>query len=221
LVIRRQPETGDLIVTSKLVVLGIAWAAWGALHSGMISIAARRCVERRAPRLAAWYRLAFNAVSVAAIVPVIAYQLSLEGSPVFAWPGAWVAAKYAMWLAAAALFVMGGRQYDMLRFVGLRQVLETESADGSSISRGLCKDGVLGFVRHPWYAATILVLWARNLDTVWLVAASVLTAYVIVGTILEERKLVLEFGDEYRRYQREVSMLFPAKWLLRIMRGRP
>jgi protein-S-isoprenylcysteine O-methyltransferase Ste14 len=212
-----QAPVGDSIVTSKLVDLGIVWAAWGALHSGMISIAAHRWVERRAPWLAAYYRLAFNAVSVASIIPVIAYQLSLDGRPVFAWPGAWIIAKYAMWLAAAALFALGARQYDLLRVAGLRQVLEKGSAESSSICRGLCKDGVLGFVRHPWYAATVLILWARNLDTVWVVTCSALTAYVIVGTILEERKLVLEFGDEYRRYQREVSMLFPAKWLLRVM----
>lgn len=207
-------------MTSKLVILGIVWAAWGALHSGMISIAAHRWVERRAPRLAPYYRLAFNAVSVAAIIPVVAYQLSLESRPVFAWPGAWVVVKYAMWLAAAALFALGARGYDLLRVAGLRQALERGSAESLSICRGLCRDGVLGFVRHPWYAATILVLWARNLDTVWLVTSSVLTAYVIVGTILEERKLEIEFGDEYRRYRREVSMLFPAKWLLRVMRAR-
>jgi protein-S-isoprenylcysteine O-methyltransferase Ste14 len=204
-------------VTSKLVNLGIVWAAWGALHSGMISIAAHRWVERRARWLAAYYRIAFNAVSIAAIIPVIAYELSPRGRPVFGWPGAWVIGKYAMWLAAATLFVLGAMQYDLLRVAGLRQVLEKGSADSSSICRGLCKDGVLGFVRHPWYAAAILILWARNLDSVWLVTSSVLTVYVIVGTILEERKLVLEFGDEYRLYQREVSMLFPARWLLRVI----
>lgn len=37
----------------------------------------------------------------------------------------------------------------------------------------------------------------------------VLTVYVIVGTKLEERKLVLEYGDRYIKYQREVPMLIP------------
>jgi protein-S-isoprenylcysteine O-methyltransferase Ste14 len=43
---------------------------------------------------------------------------------------------------------------------------------------------------------------------------------VVVGTILEERKLVAEFGDEYRQYQREVSMLFPWKFGASLLRGR-
>ena len=42
-----------------------------------------------------------------------------------------------------------------------------------------------------------------------IVANSVLTIYIIIGTVLEERKLVLEFGDTYIRYQREVPMLIP------------
>ncbi len=41
----------------------------------------------------------------------------------------------------------------------------------------------------------------------------VLTAYLVIGTFLEERKLVVEFGDQYRQYQREVPMLFPVKWM--------
>ena len=30
---------------------------------------------------------------------------------------------------------------------------------------------------------------------------------------LEERKLVAEYGDEYREYQKQVSMFIPYKWL--------
>ncbi len=41
----------------------------------------------------------------------------------------------------------------------------------------------------------------------------ILTAYLLTGTVLEERKLVLEFGDEYKEYQKKVSMFLPAKWV--------
>ena len=37
----------------------------------------------------------------------------------------------------------------------------------------------------------------------------ILTIYIIMGSILEERKLVLEFGDAYVKYQQEVPMLIP------------
>ncbi|MDP3480639.1 MAG: hypothetical protein Q8R88_12775 [Desulfoprunum sp.] len=41
---------------------------------------------------------------------------------------------------------------------------------------------------------------------------ALLSAYLIIGTILEERKLVVEYGDIYRTYQRQVPMLLPWKW---------
>jgi methanethiol S-methyltransferase len=37
----------------------------------------------------------------------------------------------------------------------------------------------------------------------------VLTVYVIIGTLFEEKKLVLEIGDYYIKYQLEVPMLIP------------
>jgi protein-S-isoprenylcysteine O-methyltransferase Ste14 len=42
-----------------------------------------------------------------------------------------------------------------------------------------------------------------------LLFASVTTAYIIVGALLEERDLIAAFGDDYRRYRQQVSMLIP------------
>jgi len=40
---------------------------------------------------------------------------------------------------------------------------------------------------------------------------------LIVGTYLEEKKLVREFGEKYLIYQKRVSMLIPYKWLKSII----
>jgi protein-S-isoprenylcysteine O-methyltransferase Ste14 len=53
----------------------------------------------------------------------------------------------------------------------------------------------------------------RSLDVSTLVTNTVLTIYLIVGTVLEERKLLMEYSEEYRRYQNKVSMLVPFKYL--------
>jgi protein-S-isoprenylcysteine O-methyltransferase Ste14 len=59
----------------------------------------------------------------------------------------------------------------------------------------------------------VLLLWAGDLDVTALVGNGVLTIYIVVGTLLEERKLVHEFGDAYRSYQGRVSMFVPLKWI--------
>lgn len=73
--------------------------------------------------------------------------------------------------------------------------------------------GVLGMTRHPWYLATMLLIWARQMDVSAIIVNVILTAYLIVGTYLEEKKLVREFGEKYLAYQKRVSMLVPYKWL--------
>ncbi len=72
--------------------------------------------------------------------------------------------------------------------------------------------GMHKWVRHPLYLGTFLFLigialyWPRYSNGL---AVFILIAYTVGGTLLEEQKLLLEYGNEYRIYKRRVPMLFP------------
>jgi protein-S-isoprenylcysteine O-methyltransferase Ste14 len=97
--------------------------------------------------------------------------------------------------------------YDVLSFFGIRQILNFRKKNNSS--KEIKKKGVLGIIRHPMYFALIIYLWCRIFTVADLVVNTLLTIYIIIGTFLEEKKLVLEFGDSYIKYQQEVPMLIP------------
>jgi len=104
----------------------------------------------------------------------------------------------------------------MKTFMGINQIFEGINHGLINSSGRIEKRGIMGIVRHPFYSCSFLLIWAGNLDTTRLIINSILSLYLVVGTLLEEQKLIAEFGETYRNYQKEVSMLFPWKYIKRM-----
>jgi protein-S-isoprenylcysteine O-methyltransferase Ste14 len=203
----------DPVELKQHTILALLLVVWCVAHSALISRPVTRYLEVRLGPVFRFYRLFFNIFSVLSFFPLYWFYRSLHSAPVFEWNGYLRIAQALLLGAGGLLFILGARHYNGGQFLGLRQIRERKSSRLLTESDDLDISGVLGVTRHPWYLGAILMMWARALDIAAIVANTVFTVYLVVGTYLEERKLVVEFGDRYRVYQNNVSMLFPVKWL--------
>ncbi len=76
----------------------------------------------------------------------------------------------------------------------------------------LQKSGLHQYVRHPLYLGTLLFIWGLFLIFPLLnnlIACMVVTVYTLFGIRLEEKKLILEFGESYVEYAKKVPGLIP------------
>jgi len=68
------------------------------------------------------------------------------------------------------------------------------------------------WVRHPLYVGLLLSFWAVPAMTAGrLMFAVGFSAYILIGIAFEERDLLAQFGEHYRRYRAEVGMLWPRR----------
>jgi protein-S-isoprenylcysteine O-methyltransferase Ste14 len=179
----------------------------------MISVWVTEYIKKRLGDKFRFYRLFFNLISILTLIPVALFAYSIQTQVIFDWNGYSRIGQVILLLIAVLLFFLGGRHYDASQFLGIKQIKVGTSNKVLTDTGELDTSGVLGITRHPWYFASILFIWARQLDVSAILVNVLLTAYLIVGTYLEEKKLVREFGDKYIAYQQRVSILIPYKWL--------
>lgn len=205
---------GELMefASQHLVVVAL-WITWCFVHSLMITSVVIAYLKDKLGDHFRFYRLFFNTVALATFCPLALYSFQLKEMPILVWDGALAVVQYVLLSLSVFLFLAGARHYSLSSFLGLAQIREGESNRTLSTRTVFATSGILGVIRHPWYAGGLLLIWARDLGLTALIINFVLSLYLAIGAFLEERKLVKEFGDDYRHYQNRVSMLFPWIWI--------
>jgi len=190
-------------------LIALIWAGYCSLHSYMISIRFTNQMKLVLKSHYAYYRLFYVLISTVLLFPVFYYTGLLKSEVIITYHPPWSYIRYAFVICSLLIFFKAFLfDYDSLSFLGFRQIINFRKKIVNQ-QEGIKKSGLLGIVRHPMYSATILFLWCQTFRLSDIVANAVLTAYVIIGTMLEERKLVQEFGNSYIQYQKEVPMLIP------------
>ncbi len=178
-----------------------AWLAYGVWHSYLAAPGVKAWVGRHWPGLARRYRLYFNLMALLCLWPVWLVQNPLHGP--LLWERPWWLAALLNVLALGALWGawQTAKVYNMREFLGLRPAQAGPVRFSLSYWHR--------WVRHPWYFFALILVWTRPMDGASLVSALCISAYFVLGSRLEEQKLLAELGAPYRRYQALVPGLWP------------
>ena len=115
------------------------------------------------------------------------------------------------YLAAGAGFLWGSRALGKLDTFGLKAIVR-HLHDREPRELPLTQRGPYRWVRHPLYLFTLVMFWScPDLTADRLLFNVSWTAWIFLGTVLEERDLIGVFGESYREYQRDVPMILPLR----------
>lgn len=188
----------------------LAVTLWAALHSLLASNRAKAAARRRlGPAADRSFRLLYNLIGVLTLLPVLGIPALLPGAMLYAFPAPWATVAFILQFLALLLILVGLMQTGVLGFLGIEQLVRSNPGAAPPLQVA----GLYAWARHPLYSAGLAFIWLTPIMTASTLALFLgLTLYIYIGSIFEERRLVSEFGEPYREYQRRVPRLIPRPW---------
>ena len=193
-------------VISSLIINALLSIFFFVQHSGMVRESFSRYLLQFMP--SHYHKIIYALSSSIALIAVMFFWQSI-GDPLFVIDGL---ARYFLqfsYLLVVLWFIWSMRSITSFDAFGIRPILNYLQG-AAPVAGQLQINGPYRWVRHPLYTGVLYLIWVYPEPTVdRLLFNCIWSIWIVFGTIWEERDLVREFGDPYRQYQSQVSMLIP------------
>ena len=156
-----------------------------------------------------YYRLIYSIVAV--ITLLLACWITPKWQDFQLWriEGLALVLQLLAWSLAVVMFYLTFRFFNIWHFLGLTSLgIGPKSSDSQ---KKLITWGIYGLIRHPQFAAGLIILWMRDLTDTGLIINIVLSVYLIVGARIEETRLLAMYGNEYAEYMKKVPRFIPNR----------
>jgi protein-S-isoprenylcysteine O-methyltransferase Ste14 len=194
-------------VLSSVLVLSFFLVLYAVVHSLLASLPVKQWTRRVfGPRADRWYRLAYNLLATITLLPLFPLLVLLPDKTLYVVPAPWRWLMVGGQLLAVVGLGIAFLQTGLFEFLGLAQLFTEQPTKSDSFN----VRGFYNWVRHPLYSFSLLFLWLTPFMSVNLLTIYILfIIYFYVGSIHEERRLLAEFGADYRDYRQRVPRLIP------------
>ena len=95
-------------------------------------------------------------------------------------------------------------------FILLKKVGKPDSNfENTSI---LVQSGIYAYIRHPLYLSVLLLgtgIMLKDVSPVQLLLGTINFIALIFTALMEEKEMIMKFGDEYRTYMKNTKMFIP------------
>lgn len=179
----------------------IAWLLFGILHS----VLASSLVKDRISLEPLYYRRVYNILSILAVLFI--FFLGSMIQPEYFLPKGQATKSIGLIFATFGFLLakLAFKPISFSQFMGIKKEEESE----------LITRGIYARMRHPLYTALILALIGFvlfNPTYTHLVHAICILLYLLIGIQYEEKRLIAQFGERYKKYKEQTPMLFPTSF---------
>ncbi|MBP2030287.1 protein-S-isoprenylcysteine O-methyltransferase Ste14 [Methanohalophilus levihalophilus] len=192
------------MVLSIIIFVLIAFAV---IHSIMASLPFKRMVRRVVGVKAdKYYRHIYNIVTVIILSPLAYLLYNNPGPYLYVVESPW------RWLMVGVQLIGA--------YIGARALMDARNrfefrgqlaSPGTPDAGHMDVVGVYKWIRDPFLLSGLMIIWFTPFMTTNLLALFlVTTVYLIFGSVHTEMRLVSQFGDEYRDYQKRVRRIIPT-----------
>lgn len=186
-------------------ILVVLWIVYYFLHSFLAATSVKDWFHKKLGKHYRYYRLAYTIFAALTLVALLFYQYSfLSPQLIHSTALKYISAIILVLPGLVTMIISVGKYFLLLS--GVRSLYTSIATPELKVN------GIHRYMRHPLYSGTIL--FVTGLFFIFptlsnLVAVVLLIAYVLVGLIFEEKKLVKEFGQSYLQYRSKVPKLIP------------
>ena len=175
-------------------------------HSGMIRATFRTWISSAVPR---HYHPAIYAIASGIVLTMMVLLWQTSQTVLFRIQGPLEVLPRAISLLAIAGFIWGVQA--LRTFDAFGRIPIVVHLRGKQLRPpDFVLQGPYLWVRHPLYFFVLVLIWSvPNMTSDRLLLNVLWTFWIVLGSYLEEKDAVAEFGERYRDYQKTVPMLLP------------